>query len=69
LKLSDTDPESLRRRYHIVRRDTFETIAGLIIHADEMTGVFRLQRKGPDGTFTETDYSMGADGIRIVTNR
>jgi hypothetical protein len=57
------DPESVRARYKIVRRDDFSTIAGLILSADIDTGVAVL--RGDKGAVEE--YSLSPDGFRIVT--
>lgn len=61
-KLTASDSEDFRRRYKIVRRDTFIDVPGLILNADEATGLCLLRQD--DGQSQE--FNFGPDGLRIT---
>jgi hypothetical protein len=62
-KLTAVDPESERRRYKIVRRDTMEDVPGLILSANVEAGLCLLRLS--NGASQELNF--GPDGLRIVT--
>jgi hypothetical protein len=64
-KLTAVDPESERRRYKIVRRDTMADVPGLILSANIETGLCLL--RGADAAAQE--HNFGPDGLRIVPAR
>ena len=63
IMLSNTDPESERRRYKIVRLDTCQDVPGLILSADIGTGVFMLRL----ATGEAKEDNLGPNGFRIIT--
>ena len=62
-KLSESDPESLRQMYKIVRRDYVDggDVPGLIIRADIDTGLCLLEHKGE-----KKEYNFGVHCFAIV---
>jgi hypothetical protein len=64
LKLTAVDPETERRRYKIVRRDTMEDVApgSLILSASVETGLALLRLV----TGASQEYNFGPNGLRIV---
>ena len=64
LKLTAQDPESERRLYKIVRRDTLEDFApgSLIIYAYEETGLCYLKFSNGESE----EFRLGREGLRIV---
>jgi hypothetical protein len=62
-KLTAVDPESERRRYKIVRRDTMEDVPGLILSANVETGLCLV--RSSNGASQE--FNFGPEGMRIVT--
>jgi hypothetical protein len=63
-------PESERRRWRIVRSDTFADLpGGLIVQANVTTGVAVLVRRDCNGAPVSTNYSLGPDGFRIIGAR
>jgi hypothetical protein len=63
LKLTAVDPESERRRYKIVRRDTMEDVPGLILSANVETGLCLIRLS----TGASQEFNFGPNGMRIVT--
>lgn len=61
-KLTAVDPEEERRRYKIVRRDTYEDVPGLILSANVDTGLCLLRLSNG----TSQEHNFGPDGLRIV---
>jgi hypothetical protein len=61
-KLTAVDPESDRRRYKIVRRDTMEDVPGLILSANVETGLCLLRLSSG----ASQEFNFGPDGLRIV---
>jgi hypothetical protein len=63
-KLTAVDPETERRRYKIVRRDTLEDVApgSLILSASVESGLALVRH--PNGASQE--YNFGPNGLRIV---
>jgi hypothetical protein len=61
-KLTAVDPESERRRYKIVRRDTMEDVPGLILSANVETGLCLLRHSNG----ASQEFNFGPDGLRIV---
>lgn len=62
-KLTAADPESDRRRYKIVRRDTMFDVPGLILSASVETGLCLLRLANG----ASQEYAFGPNGLRIVT--
>lgn len=62
-KLTAVDPESERRRYKIVRRDTMEDVPGLILSANVETGLCLIRLS----TGASQEFNFGPNGMRIVT--
>jgi hypothetical protein len=62
-KLTAVDPESERRRYKIVRRDTMEDVPGLILSASVEAGLCLLRLSSG----ASQEFNFGPDGLRIVT--
>ena len=64
-KLTTEDPEALRRRYKLVRRDTLADVApgSLILMASIETGLAKMLRR--DGVTIE-DFDLGPYGFRIL---
>lgn len=62
-KLTAVDPESERRRYKIVRRDTLEDVPGLILSANVETGLFLVRLSNG----ASQEFNFGPEGFRIVT--
>jgi len=62
-KLTAIDPESERRRYKIVRRDTMEDVPGLILSASVEAGLCLLRLSSG----ASQEFNFGPDGLRIVT--
>lgn len=62
-KLTAIDPESERRRYKIVRRDTMEDVPGLILSANVEAGLCLLRLSSG----ASQEFNFGLEGIRIVT--
>jgi hypothetical protein len=62
-KLTAVDPESERRRYKIVRRDTMEDVPGLILAANVEAGLCLLRLSNG----TSQEFNFGPEGIRIVS--
>jgi hypothetical protein len=61
-KLTAVDPEEERRRYKIVRRDTYEDVPGLILSANVDTGLCLLRLSNG----ASQEHNFGPDGLRIV---
>jgi hypothetical protein len=61
-KLTALDPESIRRRYKIVRRDLLTDVPGLILSASVETGLCLLR----DASGASQEHNFGPDGLRIV---
>jgi len=61
-RLTAVDPESERKRYKVVRRDTMEDVPGLILAASVETGLCVL--RGAAGASEE--HNFGPDGLSIV---
>lgn len=61
-KLTAVDPEEIRMRYKIVRRDTFQDVPGLILSASAETGICVLR----DAHGAAAERNFGPDGLRIV---
>lgn len=61
-KFTAADPESVRSRYKVVRRDTMQDVPGLILAADAGTGLCLL--RGADGASQQ--HSFGPNGLSIV---
>jgi hypothetical protein len=61
-KLTAVDPEAERRRYKIVRRDTFDDVPGLILSASVDTGLCLLRLANG----ASQEHNFGPDGLRIV---
>jgi hypothetical protein len=61
-KLTAVDPESERRRYKIVRRDTLEDVPGLILSANIETGLCLVRLSNG----SNQEFNFGPEGIRIV---
>lgn len=62
-RLTPDQPETERARWRIVRLDTHETLAGLILSADVDAGVARMKAASSGET---VDYSLGPGGIAII---
>jgi hypothetical protein len=62
-KLTAVDPESDRRRYKIVRRDTMEDVPGLILSASVETGLCLLRLSNG----ASQEFNFGPNGLRIVS--
>jgi hypothetical protein len=62
-KLTAVDPESERRRYKVVRRDTFADVPGLILSANVETGLCLIRLANG----ASQEFNFGPDGLRIVT--
>jgi hypothetical protein len=62
-KLTAIDPESERRRYKIVRRDTMADVPGLILSADVETGLCLLRLSNG----ASQEFNFGPEGLSIVT--
>ena len=60
--MSAADPESDRRRYKIVRRDTMADVPGLILSASVETGLCLMRLSS--GANREFDF--GPEGLRII---
>ena len=60
--LSAANPESERRRYAVVRLDTFETMPGLILAANVDTGMCLLRQTNGEAK----EHFFGPGGLRIV---
>ncbi len=61
-KLTAGDPKGERRRYKIVRRDTFDDVPGLILSASQETGLCLLALANG----TKQEFNFGPDGLRIA---
>lgn len=61
-KLTAVDPEEERRRYKIVRRDTYQEMPGLILSANIDTGLCLLRLSNG----ASEEHNFGPDGLRIV---
>ena len=61
-KLTGEDCEALRRRYRIVRADTFQELPGLILSADADSGVCVMKLANGEAK----DFSLGAGGLIIA---
>lgn len=61
-KLTAVDPESERRRYKIVRRDTMADVPGLILSASVETGLCLMR----DANGANQEFNFGPDGLRIA---
>lgn len=61
-KLTAVDPEEERRRYKILRRDTYEDVPGLILSANVDTGLCLLRLSNG----ASQEHNFGPDGLRIV---
>jgi hypothetical protein len=61
-KLTAVDPESERRRYKIVRRDTMADVPGLILSASVETGLCLIR----DTNGASQEYNFGPDGLCIA---
>lgn len=62
-KLTAVDPESERRRYKIVRRDTLEDVPGLILSANVETGLCLVRLSNG----ASQEFNFGPEGLCIVT--
>lgn len=62
-KLTAVDPESERRRYKIVRRDTMEDVPGLILSANVESGLCLVRLSNG----ASQEFNFGPEGLRIVT--
>ena len=63
-KLTAVDPETERRRYKVVRRDTMEDVApgSLILSASVESGLCLLRL----GNGASQEFNFGPNGLRIV---
>ena len=62
-KLTCVNAESERVRYKVVRRDTMQDVAGvLILSASAHTGLCLIR----DDAGCSKEYNFGPDGLRIV---
>lgn len=61
-RLTAIDPESERRRYKIVRRDTMEDVPGLILSASVESGLCLLRLSSG----VNQERGFGPEGLRIV---
>jgi hypothetical protein len=62
-KLTAADPESDRRRYKVVRRDTMEDVPGLILSASVESGLCLLRLANG----ASQEFNFGPNGLRIVS--
>ena len=62
-ELTASDPEHIRNLYKIVRRDTYDTIPGLILYANARSG-FCIIRNAT--TKESQEFALGENGITIV---
>jgi hypothetical protein len=69
MKIDSNTPAEERKRWCIVRTDTFIEMPGVIGDADEITGDCTLTVKGGPAGETTTTHHLGAGGIRIVRRR
>lgn len=60
--LTAVDPESDRRRYKIVRRDTMQDVPGLILSASVESGLCLLRLANG----ASQEFNFAPDGLRIV---
>jgi hypothetical protein len=56
------DPSLERKRWRVVRLDSFADIPGQILSADDQTGEVTMRDQGGE----ETSYSLGRHAIRLV---
>jgi hypothetical protein len=61
LQITASMSEAERKRYKLVRMDSYADIAGLIVEADESTGKARLTVAGEQKTI-----DLGPHGFRIM---
>ena len=64
MKIESWGTSDEKRRYKIIRTDTYEDVPGEIITADEATGECCIQVAGETKTM-----SFGPGGIRIIGSR
>ena len=68
-QLTVLDPEAVRRRYKVVRRDLMTDMPGLIVEADEASGRCALLDEASPMSPCQgavAEYDFGAAGLRIV---
>jgi hypothetical protein len=61
-KLTAVDPETERRRYKVVRRDSMEDVPGLILSANVDTGLCLLRLSNG----ASQEFNFGPEGLRII---
>lgn len=64
-KFTAIDPEDERRRYKIVRRDTFADVPGLILSASVDSGLCLLRLSNGESQ----EHNFGPNGLSIVPAR
>lgn len=62
MKLTAEVPETVRRRYQVVKLDTLMPVPGLIVAASVETGLCMLK----DSMDQTQEYNFGPDSIKIV---
>jgi hypothetical protein len=62
MKLTAVNSEAERARYKIVRRDTFAEVPGLILSANEETGLCLLR----SASGASQEHNFGLNGLSIV---
>ena len=60
--IDPTMPEMERRRWRVVRLDSYTDIPGEVLFADELTGEVKTRGRGG----FEHYYTLGEHGIRII---
>ena len=62
MMIDPTMPEQERRRWRVVRLDSYAVVPGEILFADELTGEVKTMDYGGNEYF----YTFGRHGIRIL---
>jgi len=69
MKLDSYQSADDKRRWKIVRTDSYTDVPGEIISADEQTGEACLSVPNGNGGTETKNYSFGPNGMRIVGRR